>query len=84
MTWISNPTNLADLVVSTLISDLRDDGFYLQMMYIDKGLSRCAKDDSALSNAKINNLVTIETAPEDMIFVKDNHLMRESSNYTTR
>jgi fructose-specific phosphotransferase system IIA component len=68
--WDFGSDEIADLVVDTLLKNLRAEGFYIQMMNIDDGLSQARKDDTSLSITEEENRVTIETAPEDMAFVK--------------
>ena len=68
--WEFPSNQIADLVMDTLLKDLRDEGFYVQMMNIDERLSQARKDDIALSIREEENVVTIETARIDMPFVK--------------
>lgn len=70
LTWNFQNDEIADLVVDTLLKDLKAEGFYVQMMNIDDGLSQARKGDIALSITEEENTVTIETAPEDTAFVK--------------
>ena len=70
MTWDFPSDEIADLVVDTLLKDLKNEGFYVQMMNIDDGLSQARKDDIALSITEEEHRVTIETAKADMPFVK--------------
>jgi fructose-specific phosphotransferase system IIA component len=68
--WEFNSDEIADLVVDTLLKDLKTEGFYVQMMNIDEGLSQARKDDVALSIIEEEHRVTIVTAQDDMPFVK--------------
>jgi fructose-specific phosphotransferase system IIA component len=68
--WEFNSDEIADLVVDTLLKDLKTEGFYVQMMNIDEGLSQARKDDIALSITEEECTVTIVTARDDMPFVK--------------
>ncbi|MDR1863336.1 MAG: cation:proton antiporter [Treponema sp.] len=68
--WEFNSDEIADLVVDTLLKDLKAEGFYVQMMNIDEGLSQARKDDIALSITEEESRVTIVTAKDDMPFVK--------------
>jgi fructose-specific phosphotransferase system IIA component len=68
--WEFNSDEIADLVVDTLLKDLKAEGFYVQMMNIDDGLSQARKDDIALSITEEESTVTIETARADLPFVK--------------
>jgi Kef-type K+ transport system membrane component KefB/mannitol/fructose-specific phosphotransferase system IIA component (Ntr-type) len=62
---------IADLVVDILLKDLRAEGFYVQMMNVNDGLSQARKDDIALSITEEESAVTIETSKSDMPFVKN-------------
>jgi len=68
--WKFPSEEIADLVINRLIDDLRSEGFYIQIMNIDKGLSQARKDDIVLSINKNDNVVSVETARDDMPFVK--------------
>jgi mannitol/fructose-specific phosphotransferase system IIA component (Ntr-type) len=71
MTWQFSSRGIADLVISTLLADLRSDGFYVQMMHLDDGLSQARKNDISISiNKSSHSTVTIKTARADMFFVK--------------
>jgi Kef-type K+ transport system membrane component KefB/mannitol/fructose-specific phosphotransferase system IIA component (Ntr-type) len=69
--WEFESDEIADLVVDILLKDLRAEGFYVQMMNIDEGLSQARKDDISLSITEEESSVTIETAKTDMPFVKN-------------
>jgi Kef-type K+ transport system membrane component KefB/mannitol/fructose-specific phosphotransferase system IIA component (Ntr-type) len=68
--WEFNSDEIADLVVDTLLKDLKAEGFYVQMMNIDDGLSQARKGDIALSIIEDESRVTVVTAKDDMPFVK--------------
>jgi fructose-specific phosphotransferase system IIA component len=70
ISWEFPSDEIADLVVDTLLKDLRREGFYVQMMNIDEGLSQARKDDISLSITEVEHTVTIETAKEDLALVK--------------
>jgi Kef-type K+ transport system membrane component KefB/mannitol/fructose-specific phosphotransferase system IIA component (Ntr-type) len=71
MTWEFSSRGIADLVINTLLTDLRSEGFYVQMMHLDDGLSQARKNDISISiNKSSQNTVTIKTARADMAFVK--------------
>lgn len=70
MTWDFGTDEIADLVVDILLKDLKAEGFYVQMMNIDEGLSQARKGDISLSITEQENVVTIETAQENSGFVK--------------
>jgi Kef-type K+ transport system membrane component KefB/mannitol/fructose-specific phosphotransferase system IIA component (Ntr-type) len=68
--WEFSSREIAGLVVDTLLKDLRNEGFYVQTMNIDEGLSQARKDDIVLSIVEEESSVTIETDKADMPFVK--------------
>ncbi|AEF85252.1 Na+/H+ antiporter [Treponema primitia ZAS-2] len=68
--WEFFSDEIADLVVDNLLRDLKAEGFYVQMMNIDEGLSQARKDDISLSITEAESMVTIETSGMDMPFVK--------------
>lgn len=70
MSWDFGTDEIADLVVDTLIKDLKTEGFYVQMMNIDEGLSQARKGDMALSITEQENLVNIEASANTAGFVK--------------
>jgi Kef-type K+ transport system membrane component KefB/mannitol/fructose-specific phosphotransferase system IIA component (Ntr-type) len=69
--WEFENDEIADLVVDILLKDLRAEGFYVQMMNIDEGLTQARKDDIALSITEEESAVTIETLKTDMPFAKN-------------
>jgi fructose-specific phosphotransferase system IIA component len=68
--WEFHNDEIADLVIDTLLKNLRAEGFYVQMMNIDEGLSQARKGDISLSITEEESTVTIETLKTDMPFVK--------------
>jgi fructose-specific phosphotransferase system IIA component len=70
MVWEFKLDEIADLVIDTLLNNLKKEGFYVQMMNIDEGLSQARKDDIALSITEEESKVTIVTSHADMPFVK--------------
>ncbi len=70
LTWDFPSPEIADLVLDTLLKDLRAEGFFVQTMNLDKGLSQARKDDISISIVEEERQVTIETANEDLPFVK--------------
>jgi Kef-type K+ transport system membrane component KefB/mannitol/fructose-specific phosphotransferase system IIA component (Ntr-type) len=68
--WEFSSAEIADVVINTLLNDLRAEGFYVQMMSLDEGLSQARKDDIVLSIEETDNYITIETARADVPFVK--------------
>jgi len=70
MVWDFPSEEITDLVTNKLLDDLRSEGFYIQVMNIDEGISQARKDDIVLSIDVDDNVVTIETSKNDMPFVK--------------
>ena len=70
MTWKFFSDEVADLVVSTLLGDLRDEGFYVQVMSYEDGISHARKDNISLTIREEEKAVTIESASANMLFVK--------------
>jgi len=68
--WEFSSAGIADVVINTLLNDLRAEGFYVQMMSLDEGLLQARKDDIVLSIDETDNFISIETARADMPFVK--------------
>jgi fructose-specific phosphotransferase system IIA component len=68
--WDFQNDEIADLVIDTLLKDLRGEGFFVQMMNINDGLSQARKDDISLSITEEEKSVTIVTGKADMPFVK--------------
>ncbi|MDR1398589.1 MAG: cation:proton antiporter [Treponema sp.] len=68
--WDFFSDEIADLVIDTLLKQLRAEGFYVQMMNINEGLSQARKGDISLSITEEENTVSITTDKEDMPFVK--------------
>ncbi|MCL2271940.1 MAG: cation:proton antiporter [Treponema sp.] len=70
MTWDFQSSVVADLVVNKIFADLRDEGFYVQVMNFDKGFCQARKDDISINIRENEDAVTIETGKTDMPFVK--------------
>ena len=70
MTWEFHSSAVADLVMNKVFEDLRQEGFYVQVMNLDDRLCQARKDDISISIHENENSVTIETAKTDMPFVK--------------
>jgi fructose-specific phosphotransferase system IIA component len=68
--WDFQDDEIADLVIDTLLKDLRGEGFFVQMININDGISQARKDDISLSITEEGNSVTIVTGKADMPFVK--------------
>ncbi len=70
LVWDFPSDEIADLVVDSLLKDLKSEGFYVQMMNIDAGLSQARKDDISLSITEDEKRVTVVTAHERAYFAK--------------
>jgi fructose-specific phosphotransferase system IIA component len=68
--WDFQNDEIADLVIDTLLKDLRGEGFFVQMMNVNDGLSQARKDDISLSITEEENSLTIVSGRADMPFVK--------------
>jgi Kef-type K+ transport system membrane component KefB/mannitol/fructose-specific phosphotransferase system IIA component (Ntr-type) len=68
--WDFRDDDIAGIVADTLLKDLRAEGFYVQIMNMDEGLSQARKGDIALSITRAGSVLEIETAGADMPFVK--------------
>jgi fructose-specific phosphotransferase system IIA component len=68
--WEFSSDEIAELVIDMLLKDLRSEGFFVQMMNIDAGLSQARKGDSSISITEEAHKVTIVTSKNDMLFVK--------------
>ena len=69
--WEFESGEIADLVVNNLLKELRSEGFYVQMMNIDEGISQARKGDIGLFITEKDNSITIATSKTDMPFVKN-------------
>lgn len=69
-TWNFGTDEIADLVMDRLLKNLKTEGFYIQMMNLDEGISQARKEDIILSITELDHEVTIQTAAEDMDYVK--------------
>ena len=70
MQWDFSSPEITGLVTNSLLKDLRSEGFYVQTMSIDEGLSQARKDDIVLSISEGESAITIESARSDMPFAK--------------
>jgi Kef-type K+ transport system membrane component KefB/mannitol/fructose-specific phosphotransferase system IIA component (Ntr-type) len=70
VSWDFHDDEIAGMVADTLLKDLRAEGFYVQMMNMGEGLSQARKDNIALSISRRDSVLDIETAGEDLPFVK--------------
>jgi len=69
--WDFGTKEIADLVMDTLLNELRTEGFFVQTMNIDEGISKAHKDDIALFITEEENRITVTTSKKDMPFVKN-------------
>ena len=70
LSWDFESDEIADLVIDMLLKNLRSEGFYVQMMNINEGLSQARKGNTVLSIKEEESVVTIETSAEAEAFVK--------------
>ena len=68
--WDFKNHELTHLVLDILYRDLRAEGFFVQMMNIDDGIITARRGDTAISLQDEGTRLVIETAEEDMGFVK--------------
>ncbi len=68
--WIFPTDDIADIVVDSIINDLKTEGFYVQLMNIDEGISQARKGDISISLVEDGNKLTVETDEADMAFAK--------------
>ncbi len=61
---------LAELISTTLLNDLQREGFYVQLMSIRDEISHIRKGDVSISLKVNSKTLTLESAPEDMPFVR--------------
>ena len=69
-TWEFSSEEIAGMVIDTLLKDLHNEGFYIQAMSIDEGLSQARKGDISLFIKENGKVVTIDAFESDMPFVK--------------
>ena len=70
LSWDFSSDEIADLVIDMLLKNLRSEGFYVQMMNINEGISQARKGNTVLSIKEEESVVTIETSAEAEAFVK--------------
>ena len=68
--WDFTSKEIANLVAHTFLMNLKAEGFYVQRMNIDEGISQARKDDTVVSITEDANILTISTARIDLLFVK--------------
>ncbi|MDR0502757.1 MAG: cation:proton antiporter [Treponema sp.] len=69
--WEFESGDIADLVMSNLLKELRSEGFFVQSMNVDEGLSQVRKDDIAIFITKENRSISIATSRNDMPLVRN-------------
>ncbi|MCL2801658.1 MAG: cation:proton antiporter [Treponema sp.] len=69
--WNFESAEIAELVVDNLLRELRSEGFYVQSMNIDNGISQARKDDIVLFITEDHKTISISTSKTDMPFVKN-------------
>jgi Kef-type K+ transport system membrane component KefB/mannitol/fructose-specific phosphotransferase system IIA component (Ntr-type) len=81
--WKFESDEVADIVTSNLLRELRNEGFFVQTMNIDEGLSQARKGDIAIFITEEHKSITITTSKTDMPFVKNEILevILELSHY---
>ncbi|MDR1148105.1 MAG: cation:proton antiporter [Spirochaetaceae bacterium] len=70
VSWEFYSEAIAGIVIDTLRSDLKAEGFFVQMLNIDEGISQARKGDVVLSITESENIVRIESSKANMQFVK--------------
>lgn len=68
--WDFKSGEIARLVVDLFVHDLRAEGFYVQIMNLDSGISQARKENTSISIREDGSVLRIETAQADMGFVK--------------
>lgn len=68
--WDFGDAEVSRLVVDMFLRDLRSEGFYVQTMNVDEGLSQARKDSVAISLRRTGSVIVVETAQADMGFAK--------------
>ncbi|MDR2608232.1 MAG: cation:proton antiporter [Treponema sp.] len=68
--WDFNTPEVANLVIDTLLRDLRAEGFFVQTLNDDDGIIQARKDDIILIITREAEALSIESAAADMPFVK--------------
>jgi fructose-specific phosphotransferase system IIA component len=68
--WEFYSEAIAGIVTDTLLADLKAEGFFVQMLNIDEGISQARKGDIVLSITESENVVRIETSKANMHFAK--------------
>ena len=69
--WEFESDDIADIVLNRLLKDLRAEGFFVQVIDVEEGISLARKDDISLSITEGGNVIAIETSKSDMPFVRN-------------
>jgi len=69
--WNFESKEIADLVVENILNEFRNEGFYVQTMNIDEGISQARKGDISISITEEHSSILIATSKTDMPFVKN-------------
>ena len=70
ITWDYSTAEVANLITTTLIKDLRGDGFFVHLVSTEDGISQARKDDIVISICRSANHLTVITAKVDESFVR--------------
>lgn len=68
--WDFNDPEIAMLMLDMFVADLRKEGFYVQVMNITDGLIQARKGNVSLAVSVEGSIINIQTAMEDMGFIK--------------
>ena len=68
--WDFGSAEIARMVNHGLLLDLRSEGFFIQSLNLDEGLSHARKDDIYISISKEESLITVESSAEESGFIK--------------
>ncbi|MDR0683570.1 MAG: cation:proton antiporter [Spirochaetaceae bacterium] len=68
--WEFYSDAIASIVMDTLLNNLKAEGFFVQMLNIDDGISQARKGDVVMSIKESENTVQIETLRPNINFVK--------------
>ena len=70
ITWDFGNPEIAGIVNHGFLRDLRSEGFFVQSLNMDEGISHARKDDISISITKKENEIEIEATAEDAGFIK--------------
>jgi Kef-type K+ transport system membrane component KefB/mannitol/fructose-specific phosphotransferase system IIA component (Ntr-type) len=69
--WDFDSHDVAELMADRLLIDIREEGFFVQVMNFDNSLTLARKDDISLSIRCEGSAVIIKTSKSDLSFVKN-------------